>query len=130
MAKAKFQKPDVPRYPDEWAWGKGMLIKTDSKHPTQCVWEPYELPEDDNLILRVTMRIWGGSACFLAFKTPEERQACIDEDSRQATWRNAGAIAETLWRTALVHKEFVVLYCPEGQFGSIEELIRIYQRLS
>ncbi len=116
-------------YPDEWTWGKGMLVRSGSKNSAVCVREPYELTEEDQLSLRVTLKVWGGSAAFLMFETPEARKVYIEEDSRRVTWRNAAAMAEVLWRNALCCKEFVVFYCSKGQFGENEELIRIYQRL-
>lgn len=128
MARKESGKAGTARHPGVWAWGKGMLVRPGGKHAAAFVWEPYELTGEDNLTLRATLRIWGGSAAFLSFDTPEARRAYIDEDSRQVTWRNAMAMAEVLWRTDPVSKEFVVLYCPVGQFGEMEELIRIYQR--
>ena len=129
MVQRRSNHDEQARYPEKWVWGKGMLVKTCDKRKQTCTWKPYEMPDDDSLTLRVTMRIWGGSALFQSLETAEAKQAYLEEDSRRMTWLSAKAIAEMLLRKTAYPTEFVVLYCPPGTFGAGEELIRIYQRL-
>lgn len=116
------------RLPEEWAWGKGMVVRSSDKSRKSCVWEPFELTDDSpQMTLRATLRIWGGSPCFLLFETPEARRAHIEEDSRRVTWLNAMNMAEVILRSTTYQSEVFVLFCPVGKFGETEELIRIYQ---